>query len=274
MKRILGLSVLISIFILAATTQPTFAFPGLRGNWDQSIVHPTRDLNDPVVMPRVILTCSSLDFNLLCNLTGANEPPGFVWEVPVRQGVWNGAPLTIVGPMMGAPHFAMVTEKLLFLGARMVLYLSWCGSLQSQVRIGHLVLPAAAYSGDGTSGYYYPSKTMASADQSLHDLLRSKVEETTTTWHQGTIACTDAIYRETVRLLRNHQRQGFLAMEMESALLFHLGQYRRAVIASLCVVSDELFTMHWHTGFDTPEFNQAREVAAQVILNTAAAWEE
>jgi hypothetical protein len=37
-------------------------------------------------------------------------------------------------------------------------------------------------------------------------------------------------------------------------------------------VSDELFTLVWNCGWDSPELKQAREAAAQVVLDVAAAW--
>ncbi len=48
----------------------------------------------------------------------------------------------------------MVMEKLIVLGARMVLLFGYCGSLQSDVRIGDLFVPTDAVSGEGTSQYY------------------------------------------------------------------------------------------------------------------------
>ena len=43
-------------------------------------------------------------------------------------------PITLMAPALGAPYAVMVLEKLLVLGARMVLALGWCGSLQSHLK--------------------------------------------------------------------------------------------------------------------------------------------
>ena len=272
MKRILALSVLISIVILAATTQPTFGFPGLRGNWDQSIVNPTRDPNDPTVMPRVILTCSRQDFDLVCSLAGATDPLSYVWDCPLRHGSWAGKPVTIVGPLIGAPHTIMVMEKLIALGARMILYFGYCGSLQSDVRIGDLVVPTEAVSGEGTSKYYYPEIFPAKPDSSLVNLLAQTLTGVTAPVHQGVIWSNDAIYRETVTLVQYHQNLGVKGVDMEMSAFFTVGQCRQVAVAGLLAVSDELFTFIWNPGFDTPIFQEARNLAARAVLDTAAAW--
>jgi uridine phosphorylase len=224
------------------------------------------------VAARVILTCSRIDYNLICGLAQATSPQRYVWYCPLRDGTWQGQPVTIVGPAMGAPYKIMVLEKLIALGARMALVLGWCGSLQSKVKIGDLVLPSYAVSGDGTTPYYSHGCLLPAPNPSLQTLLRNQVNSSTATWHQGSIFSTDAIYRETKGRVRHYQARGILAVEMEAAALFTVGHFRRVPVATLLVVSDELFTLSWRCGFNSPVFRQARELAARIVLDTAANW--
>ncbi len=75
----------------------------------------------------------------------------------MQEGTWNGQAITLVAPAIGAPYAVAVLEKLIALGAAMVLALGWCGSLQARAPIGAVILPEAAVSGDGTSRYYFPA---------------------------------------------------------------------------------------------------------------------
>ncbi len=64
-------------------------------------------------------------------------------------GSCRGVPLVLAGPMLGAPQAVLVLEKMIALGVNEVIAAGWCGSLQPQVEIGHLVLPTGAFSEEG-----------------------------------------------------------------------------------------------------------------------------
>jgi purine-nucleoside phosphorylase len=239
---------------------------------DEPIINPAPDPGEAPVSARVILTCSRIDYQMLCSLAEVRGPQRYVWDCPRRDGSWKGRPVTIVGVAIGAPYKIMVLEKLFALGARMALVLGWCGSLQSKVKIGHLVLPSAAVSGDGTTPYYAQGCLLPAPASSLQTILRHQLNSSSATWHQGSIMCTDAIYRERKGMVRQYQARGILAVEMEAAALFTVGKFRQVPVATLLVVSDELFTLSWRCGFNSPVFRQARELAAHILLDTAAAW--
>lgn len=239
------------------------------GKGDQSIVYPIPP--DRQIAPRVILAFSPLDVDLLCNLTNADRSGEEIWDCSIGVGSWRGVPVTVVGPVLGAPYAVMVIENLIAMNARMILTLGWCGSLNSRVRIGHLLVPASAMVGEGTSRYYH-NKSKSTPDPVLLELLKARAALTEIPWHVGKIRSIDAIYRETVNAVRRYQRLGELAIEMETAALFTVGKYRGVPMASLLAVSDELFTLVWNRGWDTPQFERAREAGAQVVLDVAAAW--
>jgi uridine phosphorylase len=248
--------------------------PALSFDPEPAIVNPTPAPGDPSVTPRVIVTCSRQDFDLVCGLSGATDPPSYVWDCPLRHGSWSGKPVTIVGPLIGAPHTIMVVEKLIVLGARMILYFGYTGSLQSDVRIGDLVVPTSAVSGEGTSKHYYPEIYPPLPDSALVNLLNVALSGVTAPVHQGAIWSNDAIYRETVTLVQYYQNLGVKGVDMEMSAFFTLGKFRDVAVAGLLAVSDELFTYTWNPGFDTPIFQEARNLAARAVLDTAAAWNE
>ena len=239
------------------------------GEGNRAIVYPVPP--DRQIAPRVILAFSPLDVDLLCNLTGADQNGEGIWECPIGVGSWKGVPITVVGPVLGAPYAVMVIENLIAMNARMILTLGWCGSLNSRIRIGHLMVPASAMVGDGTSRYYN-KKSKSTPDSVLLELLKARTALTQIPWHEGKVRSNDAIYRETVRDVRGYQRRGELAIDMETAALLTVGKYRGVPMAALLAVSDEIFTLVWNRGWDSPELKAAREAGAQVVLDVAAAW--
>jgi uridine phosphorylase len=269
MKKILMMALLGFVVISHNLFAPTSA---LSFTPEPAIVNPVPSQGDPAVTPRVIITCSRQDFDLVCGLAGTTDSLSYVWECPLRQGVWAGKPVTIVGPLIGASHTVMVVEKLIVLGARMVIYFGYTGSLQSDIKIGDLVVPTSAVSGEGTSQQYYPEIYPPIPDSTLVNLLHTALSGVTAPVHQGAVWSNDAIYRETVPLVQYYQNLGVKSVDMEMSAFFTLGKYRQVSVAGLLAVSDELFTYTWNPGFGTPIFQEARSLAARAVLDTAAAW--
>jgi uridine phosphorylase len=236
-----------------------------------AIINPTREPWDDPVTARVILTFTLPDYRDLCRLVQPSEPPRYVYNCAVRQGRWEDRPVTFTAPALGAPYAVMVLEKLMVLGARMVLALGWCGSLQSGLSIGNLVLPATALSTEGTSRHYpgHPPDP----DPGLQEVLRRLLEASDHRWQEGTVWSTDGFYRETAELVQAYQAQGVLGVDMEMAALFTVGRFRQVPVAGLLVVSDELASLTWKPGYRSEPFRRARDQAARLVLAAAAQWD-
>ena len=238
----------------------------------EAIINPTREPWDTPISDRVILTFTLPDYRYLCRLLQAAEPPRYIYNCAVREGSWEQRPLTLMAPALGAPYAVMVLEKLIALGARMVLALGWCGSLQTGLSIGDLVLPNATVSTEGTSPHY-PLDGPPDPDPGLCRLLRQGLEAAGLRWQEGAVWTTDGFYRETAPLVQHYQSRGVLGVDMEMAALFTVGRFRRVPVAGLLVVSDELATLTWHPGYRSEPFRRARDQAARLVLAAAALWD-
>ena len=214
--------------------------PPVSGAASAAIINPEREEWEAAVSPRVILTFTLPDYRFLCRLANASGAPRYLWNCALREGTWNGQAITLVAPAVGAPYAVAVLEKLIALGAAMVLALGWCGSLQAQVPNSAVILPEAAVSGDGTSRYYFPTEDSHSPHPLLLAHLQQTLERADLPFCRGRVWTTDAFYRETADLLRGHQAQGVLGVEMELAALFAVGRFRQVPVAGLLLVSDEL----------------------------------
>jgi uridine phosphorylase len=234
-------------------------------------------VGEEAVSARVVMSFTRPDHQLLCRLVKAQKPPRYLWDCAVKAGSWTERPVTVAGPALGAPYAAMVLEKLIALGAKAVVALGWCGSLQPHVGLGSLVLPTTAVCGDGTSPHYRLDEGDLKPDSGLRNSLEEYLLEGLgegVPWHSGSVWTTDAFYRETVAAVRHYQSQGVLAVDLELAALFAVGRFRDVPVAGILVVSDELFTLKWRPGFRSGRLRQAREAAARAALAAAAAWSE
>jgi len=237
-----------------------------------ALINPIREPGEAPVSSRVILAFTRPDYHYLCRVTHAAGPPRYLWDCAVHEGIWEGQGIAVAGPALGAPYAVMVLERLIALGARVILALGWCGSLQHHVKVGSLVIPTAAVSGDGTSPHYLPKGTQPAAPHpELTRLLQEQLQDSEIPRHCGPVWTTDAFYRETPEQVRHYQAQGVLGVDLELAALFAVGRYRQAAVAGLLAVSDELADLTWRPGFRTPAFKQARREAARAMLAAAAA---
>ncbi|MDD3581870.1 MAG: nucleoside phosphorylase [Desulfobacca sp.] len=237
------------------------------------VITPRRGRREASIPLRVVMTFVRQDYQDLCGLAGTPGKTREFADCPYREGVWCGRPLTIVGPAPGAPYAVLVMEKLIALGARAILGLGWCGSLQADLKVGDLVVPDAAHSEEGTSPHYPVSEPNPGPDPILSGLLSQQLHRRGYGFHTGKVWTTDAFYRETVHKVKSYGEQGILAVDMEMSALFTVGQFRRVAVAGLLIVSDELAGLTWRHGFRQARLHQARQQAAQVALDTLAAWE-
>jgi uridine phosphorylase len=238
-----------------------------------AIINPTREPWDAPVTARVILTFTLPDYRYLCRLVQPLEPPRYVYNCALREGRWHDQPITLTAPALGAPYAVMMLEKLMVLGARMVLALGWCGSLQPDLSIGDLVLPTATVSTEGTSRHYPLNGHPPDPDPSLTGVLRQLLAASDHRWQAGPVWSTDGFYRETVQQVEAYQAQGVLGVDMEMAALFTVGRFRQVPVAGLLVVSDELATLRWNPGYRSERFRRARDQAARLVLAAAAQWD-
>jgi len=238
-----------------------------------AIINPVREPWDDPVTARVILTFTLPDYRYLCRLMEPPAPVRYVYNCALREGRWDDRPITLMAPALGAPYAVMVLEKLIVLGARMVVALGWCGSLQSHLKIGDLVLPTTTVSTEGTSRHYPLDGQLPDPDQGLCGVLRHLLETSDNRWQEGPVWSTDGFYRETVQQVEDYQTQGVLGVDMEMAALFTVGRFRQVAVAGLLVVSDELATLTWNPGYRSEPFRRARDQAARLALAAASQWQ-
>ena len=155
----------------------------------------------------------------------------------------------VISGALGAPAAALALEPLVASGAEDIILLGFCGSLSERFALGDLVSVAGAYSDEGTSKHYQPKRTAFFPSAGLRDELEEELRARGLEFKTGKIVSTDAPCRETRSWLEKSRRRGAELVDMETSAVFALAQCRGARAASLQIVSDELWTMKWKSGF-------------------------
>jgi uridine phosphorylase len=187
-------------------------------------IKPTTDLAERVLLPgdpgRALLLAQAL----------LEAPKMFNHN----RGLWgytgasldDGEPLTIQSTGMGGPSAAIVLSELADLGVRRAVRVGTCGALNSGLALGDLVVAGEALAADGTSrALGAPDRVSANAS-----LTRALGES-------SLVASTDLFYDDEVM---RFAASGAVAVEMESAALFRVGELRGVAVGSVLAVSDVL----------------------------------
>lgn len=178
-----------------------------------------------------------------------------------------GSSYTFAGPALGAPVAAMVLEVLIAFGARRIIALGSCGSLHEELKVGRLIIPEKAFSDEGVSSHYPLRGSSVKPTQTIVQELQSLCENRGHKWASGPVWTTEAPFRETPEKISRFQQKQALAVEMELSAFFKVGNFYGVEIGALLVVSDELFSLHWKSGYATQRYRKALLDAAEIAVH-------
>lgn len=159
----------------------------------------------------------------------------------------NGSTILSATSGMGASSLSIVVNELVQLGIRQIIRIGTCGSIQSHVLVGTIVISRAALCRQGAANDIAPVEYPAAADPFLTVALANAAQELNVAHHIGITASVDTFYEGQERtnsanpnLMRSldgitaeYRRLNVLNYEMECGTLFKMaGVYN---FASACV---------------------------------------
>ena len=159
-------------------------------------------------------------------------------------GTWKGTRVSIQGTGMGIPsHSIYVTELINDFGAKTLLRIGSCGSVQEEVRLRDLVIAMAASTDSAHNQVRFPGIDFAPvADGDLFIEACRRADERKLCYHAGGIFSGDAFYNEVPDSWKAWARFGVLAIEMETSGLYTIAAKAGARALSICTVSDSIIT--------------------------------
>lgn len=227
-------------------------------------------LADLRVEPRVVVAFQPFIYAHLVRLAGASESEA--WKklvadrMPLAHGRFAERDLSIALLPVGAPAAVTFLEQLAIGGARSLVAVGAAGSLQEYAPLGAAVLPTSAIREEGTSYHYRPPGVEAVPDAALVTSLRDTCVRRGVIAHEGPAWTTDAPFREMTSKVRRMAAAGVVAVDMEASALYVVGAMRGLRVASLFIVSDELFHP-WSPGFFDRSYRESAARLAACALD-------
>jgi uridine phosphorylase len=146
---------------------------------------------------------------------------------PTYTGTYHDAKVSVMCTGMGGTAVAICVEELKQIGARNLIRMGTCGSLQRDLPEGSIVICTGAVRGDGTTPEYIPLEYPAVADIDVVTALRDSARELGVEPVLGLVRSHDAFYRESPgahpgweERIKVWTEAGVKVVENESSTLF------------------------------------------------------
>ncbi|MCK5237488.1 MAG: uridine phosphorylase [Deltaproteobacteria bacterium] len=163
------------------------------------------------------------------------KPTELAWKREFRSFLapMKNTRVVICSTGIGSPSTSIAIEELAQLGIETFIRLGTTGSIQSNIKMGDVIITTASVRLDGASRQYAPIEYPAVSDLSVTNALVSGAKRSRVNYHTGVTASTDTFFqgeerndsyrKYTIRDLRGSTKEwkalGVLNYEMESSIV-------------------------------------------------------
>ncbi len=168
------------------------------------------------------------------------DGPHIIYEISYRN-----QRLAFFHPGVGAPVAAGLLEESIAFGCRKFIACGGCGVLAKDIVVGHIIVVSGAIRDEGVSYHYLPADREVIANAMGVNALVSTLESRGIPHQVGKTWTTDAPYRETLKKIAIRRGEGCLTVEMESAALIAVAQFRNVIFGQALYGGDDLSGLEW-----------------------------
>ncbi len=159
----------------------------------------------------------------------------------VYTGKYKTVPVSIMSTGIGAPATAIAVEECIRLGARIIIGVNTACALQPRLSLGDIILPLAAIRDDGVSRLYMPPEYPAIPCFGIVKVIADVLEANGAKYHMGVVWTTDLYYMDVVESeIKKWKKQDVLAVDLTTAALYVVSNYRKVRSAAILVVDSSL----------------------------------
>lgn len=164
---------------------------------------------------------------------------------PVYEISYRNQRLAFFHPGVGGPIAAGLLEESIAFGCRKFMACGGCGVLEKEIAVGHIIVVSGAIRDEGVSYHYLPPGREVIANPLAVNALENALILQGIPYRVGKTWTTDAPYRETVKKIENRRADGCLTVEMESASMIAVAQFRNAIFGQALYGGDDLSGIEW-----------------------------
>jgi uridine phosphorylase len=189
---------------------------------------------------------------------------------PIYEWRRDGQVVTLAHPGLGGPLVAIVLEELIALGCRAFVACGGAGLLDKQAATGGLVVPVSALRDEGTSYHYLPPSRDVVASLEAVRAIERTLAAAGVAFRLGKTWTTDAVYRETAGTIAARRAEGCLTVEMETAAMIAVAQFRGVPLGQILYGGDDVSGLQWDRREEVDR-TSIRERLAQLAADACTA---
>jgi uridine phosphorylase len=164
---------------------------------------------------------------------------------PIYEIEYKNQRLAFFHPGVGAPLATGLFEEAIGFGIKKFIACGGCGVLEKDIAVGHLIVVSSAVRDEGVSYHYLqPGREVIADERGIKTLIRV-LDDREIPYLVGKTWTTDAPYRETVKKIGQRRQEGCLTVEMESASLIAVAQFRNVIFGQALYGGDDLSGIQW-----------------------------
>lgn len=164
---------------------------------------------------------------------------------PLYEVSFHDQRLAFFHPGVGAPLAASLLEEVIAMGCRKFIACGGCGVLAKDIAVGNLIVVSSAVRDEGVSYHYLPPDREVIANEIALDALVKTLRRHKASYRIGKTWTTDAPYRETALKISQRKQEECLAVEMESAGMMAVTQFRHVIFGQVLYGGDDLSGIKW-----------------------------
>jgi len=138
----------------------------------------------------------------------------------------------------GSSMAACMTERLRVYGAKAIIRIGTCGALSKKIKLWKPIITLASMSHEGTSKHYLPDGYPIISDFDLSNQLILEFKKQKIDCQKGITITTDGRWRENPESLKSLNQLGVVSIEMETAAILSVCQYRKLPAAIVNIPVD------------------------------------
>lgn len=179
----------------------------------------------------------------------------------------NGRRLAFYHPGIGSAMSAALLEEAIAFGCRKFIACGGAGVLNKDIAVGHLIVVSSAVRDEGASYHYLPPSREVIANETGVQALVRALGNRSVPHLVGKTWTTDAPYRETPAKIARRREEGCLTVEMESAGMMAVAQFRGVTFGQVLYGGDDLSGAEW----DNRDWQSRKDVRENLFwLSTEA----
>lgn len=149
-------------------------------------------------------------------------------------GTYKGVRILAVSTGIGGPSASIAIEELHNIGVDTMIRIGSCGALQSNLKLGDLVIAEGAIREEGASKKYVNHIFPAAPDFHVLKAIVETCEENNYDYHLGTVLTHDSFYTDDHKEVEKHwAKHGALGADLETSTLLTVGRIRNIRTASI-----------------------------------------